>query len=89
VQFKHGADPDLAANPGWRSVIERSRDEARPLSTLPTPLFGTAELGYRIVWPVYEDGIVPEAVADRRARLRGRQLHDRRGVERCTQGHDF
>jgi PAS domain-containing protein len=71
VQFKHGADPDLAANPGWRSVMERSRDEARPLSTVPTPLFGTAELGYRIVWPVYEDGIVPEAVADRRARLRG------------------
>jgi PAS domain S-box-containing protein len=71
VQSKHGADADLAANPDWRSVMERSRDAALPLGTPPMPLFGTTELGYRIVWPIYEDGIVPKTVAERRARLRG------------------
>jgi len=62
---------DLAAEPARWSIIERARDEARPLSTPTLQLFKSSTLGYAIFWPIYQDGVAPPTVAERRAKLRG------------------
>ncbi len=62
---------DLAAEPAQRSTIERARDEARPLSTPTLQLLKSSAIGYAVIWPIYQDGVAPAAVEERRARLRG------------------
>jgi len=56
---------DLAAEPARRSIIERARDEARPLSTPTLQLFKGPAIGYVIFWPIYQDGVAPPTVAER------------------------
>jgi signal transduction histidine kinase len=62
---------DLAAEPARRSIIERARDEARPVSTPTLQLFKSSAIGYVVFWPIYQDGVAPATVEERRARLRG------------------
>ena len=58
---------------GRRIPMERARDEGTPVATLPVRPVGPSagELVYLVFWPVYDTTDVPEAVADRRAHLRG------------------
>ena len=64
---------DLGSHPARRAALEKACDTGLPVATEPIRLVqeSGAQVGFLVFAPVYEPGVPPQNVLERRARLRG------------------